>query len=174
MKVTRVKLAEKLNVSRQRVHSMIKEGLIIPDSKGLIDLQEATTTIVANRDPVRGGKRTPITSDESFSEARSRKERALADMRELETAEKKGELLNAEEVMAALAEVFIVVKERLRSIPARMANEIYYIAKSTQNEREAIAKIFEALLKDIDDTLLELSRFRPPTSRKGGVKKKVV
>lgn len=58
MKITRAELAKKLNISRQRVHTMVREGLIIPDAKGRIDLDLALTAIAANRDPVKGGKQT--------------------------------------------------------------------------------------------------------------------
>lgn len=174
MKQSKTQVAQELGVSRTRLYTMIKEGIVSPEADGTIDIILARTSMQEKLSSTHGGKRTSAIINENFSEARTRKEKALADMRELEVAEKRGDFLNAEEVKAALAETFIVIKERIRSIPARYSTEIYHIAKSMQKENEAIAKIFETLLKDIDETLLELSRFRPPTNRKGGVKKKVV
>lgn len=160
MKVTRAELAKKLQVSRQRVHSMVQEGLIVPDSKGLIDLDTAITTIAANRDPARGGKRTPIEADESFSEARTRKETALANLREIEAAEKRGELVNAREYNDLHILMIVAAKTRLRSIPITVAGEVAHLGK-TLNGRAAMSAISKLLLTAIDSALLELSQWKP-------------
>lgn len=165
MKVTRAELAKKLQVSRQRVHSMVQEGLIVPDSKGLIDLDTAITTIAANRDPARGGKRTPIEADETFSEARSRKETALANLRELEADEKRGELVSAENIRFELKNLFTVIRQNLRAIPAKTAQEVCHIARSKPGRTGEVA-VMNLLLKELDQVLLELSQWKPEATKK--------
>jgi hypothetical protein len=51
--------------------------------------------------------------DEQFVDAQRRKESALADLRELELAEKRGELLNASEVSTAIHELISTAKSKL-------------------------------------------------------------
>jgi hypothetical protein len=51
--------------------------------------------------------------DEQFVDAQRRKESALADLRELELAEKRGELLNASEVSTAIHELISAAKSKL-------------------------------------------------------------
>ena len=167
MKVSRAALAKKLQVTRQRVHTMIQEGLITPDARGLSDLDEALTAIAANRDPAKGGKQAPVVEG-TFHEHRTRKEAALARLREFEAAEKEQALVNAEDIQRELKNVFTIVRQNLRAIPAKAAGELCHIARSTPG-RQGEVQVMTLLLKEIDQVLLELSQWTPETNKKGRV-----
>ena len=153
--VTQSELARELNVSRQRVSAMVKQGLFTPNSSGKIDLDLALQRIAENRDESRGGVQPPST--ETFNEARCRKERALASLRELEASEKKGTLVDVEGVRLELARVAVTLKTRLRSVPSAVAQEVFHLALNAKTERQGVAQIFTLLQKTIDEALLELS-----------------
>lgn len=161
MKVSQSQLARELGVSRQRVSAMVREGLITPDSKGRIDLDAALVAIAANRDPARGGKQTPV--NESFHEARTRKERALATLREIEADEAAGRLVDAEEVQQAFVSMITTARTRLRAIPSKVAGELYHVGKVSKNQREGAAEIQKKLLAEVDEALQELSEYKPKT-----------
>lgn len=158
MKKTEV--AKELGVSRTRLHTMIKEGIVTPEADGSFDVSTARAEMKANLSAVHGGRRTSCIPVESFSEARTRKEKALADLREMESAVMRGELVDANELRHELATVFTVVKQSLRSIPAKVAQEVFHIALNAKEERTGVAAIFKLMLKEIDAVLTELSKYR--------------
>lgn len=168
MRVTRGELAKKLKVSRQRIHAMEKAGLIGADGYGKIDLDEAIKAIADNYDPARGGKQ-GATREGSFYEARTRKEAALANLREIEFAEKRGELVNAADMKRELARLFVSMKTRLRAIPSKNAQAIAHLKMEIKSARDLMAAIQTLLLKDIDEALEEISHWN--LSETKGVKK---
>lgn len=62
--------------------------------------------------------------DETFAEAQRRKESALADLRELELAEKRRELLNASEISTAVHELIATAKSRLLLIGDELGDRL--------------------------------------------------
>ncbi len=153
-RLTQAVYAKHRGVSRQMISKLVKDGTI-KLIHGLIDPVDADRRIADNKDLSRGGKQAPST--ETFSEARARKERALASLREIEALEKKGTLVDAESVRYELAKAFTVCKSRLRQIPPSLSGEIFHTARSAKSEREGQALIFSALQKAIDEALTELS-----------------
>lgn len=147
---------------------MIAEGLITPGAKGLIDLDAALLAIAANRDPGKGGKQTPV--EGSFYEHRTRKESALANLRELEAAEKKGSLVNAELLRLEFARLFTDVKTRVRAIAPKIAQEVAHL-KTSKSGRELTTAIEGLLRVEHDAALFQLSQWRPQSSGKNLSKK---
>lgn len=169
MKVSRAELAKKLQVTRQRIHAMEKAGLITTDEDGKIDFNEALKAIADNYDPARGGRHaTP--REGSFYEERTRKERALANLREIEFAEKRSELVNAADMKRELARLFVNLKTRLRAIPTKSAQSLAHLKMENKSPRELMATIQTLLLRDIDEALEEISHW--DLSETKGVKDK--
>lgn len=167
-KVSQSALARKLKISRQRVHSMVNEGLITPDAKGLIDFDDALQAIAENRDPGKGGKQTPV--EGTFYEHRTRKEAALARLREIEASEKEGSLVNAEELRLNLAKLFVDVKTQIRAIAPKVTQEIAHL-KISKTGRELTTAIEGLLRLEHDAALLQLSQWRPQSGGKNLSKK---
>jgi phage terminase Nu1 subunit (DNA packaging protein) len=95
--------------------------------------------------------------DEVFSperieldEAKRRKIAAEAAILEIELQSKRRAVLSREEVEQSLTHTFITLKQRLRTIPERLAPQIL-----NENDEQGVR---ELLLNEIDDALLELSQ----------------
>ncbi len=61
---------------------------------------------------------------ETFAQAQTRKERALADLREAELSEKTGRLIPAADVMARWAEAGSSIREELEGLETRVASRL--------------------------------------------------
>ena len=61
---------------------------------------------------------------ESYQDARTRLARADADKRELEVAQKRGELVDVEAVQRALESIALTLRDSLQAIGARVAGEL--------------------------------------------------
>lgn len=156
--VTQSELARELNVSRQRVSAMVKQGLFTPNSSGKIDLDLALQRITENKDESRGGKQAPVSL--TFQEARTLKETALARLRQLEADEKENLLVNVDEIRFYFADVITVTKTRLRAVPVAIAQEAAHIGR-TQPGRAGEVAIMKLMLESIDDALRELTQWQP-------------
>lgn len=92
-------------------------------------------------------------ANESFTAAQTRKERALADLRELELSVKRGELVSIGEINAWVSGMIL----RARDILTRIAPELRdRLAKETDPNR--IQQLLEA---EIHRALTQLSTFQP-------------
>lgn len=63
-----------------------------------------------------------------YNESRARREAALADMAELEVAERRGELVPVAEARADVVARFTLVRTRLLGVPARAAQRLPHLA----------------------------------------------
>ncbi|MGC4052925.1 MAG: hypothetical protein QM757_26655 [Paludibaculum sp.] len=95
---------------------------------------------------------------EKYSDAVRRKEIALADLRELELAEKRGELVSATDAALRIAEICQMVRDAMVSIPtkiaprlASMSSEREITAELRQVIRQELARISEQLKPEEDD-----------------------
>jgi len=120
----------------------------------------------------KSGKRSPLQKDENFHAARTRKEKALADLRQLEAAEKRGQLVDAEAYNRLHGEHILAAKARLRAIPSKCAQEVAAL-KLSKKGRELTAAVQKLLLREIDAALEELSKWKPKgkTTTKSKTKK---
>lgn len=63
-----------------------------------------------------------------YNESRARRESALADMAEIEVAERRGELVPVDEARADVVSRFTVVRTRLLGVPSRVAQRLPQLA----------------------------------------------
>ena len=80
-----------------------------------------------------------------FNEARARKETALADLRELELATKRKELVAASEVDAEWRSLLGAVRSGMLAVPSRVAPELVTLTDERQIEDAIQAAIHEAM-----------------------------
>ena len=164
---TQAEYARQRGISRQRVNQLVSEG-VVKLVKGLVDPLQADAAIAMSRDPTHGGKRTvdPVPSM-SLITARTLKEEALASLRRMESEEKKGNLINKDELTFALKDLFLVIRGRLLGLPAKVSGQIIHITQSNSTN-PAVARVeVEKLLKaDIYEPLKEIASWEP--KQKGG------
>ena len=143
------KYAQMRGVSRTAVQKAIKRLGIPQDAEGQIDVaaaerlwprEGATPPATAAAMPLQPGEPDSI----SFAEAKRRKELALAQLRELEVAEKEGEMLPLSQH-----------EQRLQSICERLAARVKGLGRYMGDVQRATTDIEAAeLLERISDDLL--------------------
>ena len=91
-------------------------------------------------------------ADVSANEARRRKEVALAQLREMEVAEKSGKLYQAEAVRSAVVEMNAAIREAVLRIPDKLAPTV----AATSDPREARKLLMaecKAILRNLSDEI---------------------
>lgn len=121
-------LGDGLGMSKQAAAKHVAKGM--PRNS----MEAAIEWYTRNKNPAQK-KRQPLTTgvdrqirvanDESFDQARTRKEIALADQAEMLAAERAGELIEKAKVKAELGKQFAPIREGLLNIPARLAPELH-------------------------------------------------
>jgi hypothetical protein len=150
-----------------RVSQLLKAGTITDTADGLIDWREADKALAAARDPSMALKRTGTPHPDAlvvsrpgadtdagdftarFIRARALHEEEKHKLAELKRLEEERRLVDAEEVALQWAHVGAVMREKLRTLPVRLANQL--AACETATEARAL------LAKEIDAALTALS-----------------
>lgn len=84
--------------------------------------------------------------------AAARRESAMADIAELEAAQKKGELVPIAEARADVIERFTVVKTKILGVPTRIAQRLPHLASEVVPiVEELLRESLEELAADVDD-----------------------
>jgi hypothetical protein len=114
--LTKTELASVLGVTRPRVYHLIKMGLPVR-ADGKLDRDKSIAWIASNIRP----HEKPETGEERFSDARRRKEIALANLREHELSVKRGTVVLVADVERAWCGIMSVVRQQLLGLPSRCA-----------------------------------------------------
>jgi phage terminase Nu1 subunit (DNA packaging protein) len=166
--VTKTGLAKMQGVVKGRVSQWLKEGTITETDDGYIEWSTAQKSIAASRDHSRPLTRQgtphpealvpgdlPGNDDDEddygarFVRARALHEEEKHKLAELKRRKEEGELVNAEEVAMAFANVAAIVQQKLRTIPGRVAARVR--ACATEAEVRAM------LMEEIDIALTALA-----------------
>lgn len=78
---------------------------------------------------------------EAYDAARARRESALADLAEIEVAEKRDELVPFEEAREYMIEKFTVAKTKILGVPSRLAQQLPHLAAE-------VTPVLDALLRE--------------------------
>lgn len=178
--MTQVAYAEARNVKPPRITVLKREGVVIfvdgihkGKAHKLIDVKATDKAIKESQDEARNDYRkfsdgsTPKPEDKTpkdskkeltYKEATTKEKVYKAKLAELEYNEKKGVLVNAEDVKKVWTDHVISTKTRLRSIPTKTAQEITHAIlhskkNSKKNERELIATVQGIMQQEIDEVL---------------------
>ena len=146
--------AEGRTISKAGVSDAVKARRLSRNNDGKFDLDKARAELTANTNPAQVRHRgvNGKNGDEDYRGALLRKEIALANLRELEEAEKRGRLIEATEVRAAETERATAEREALLNWPARIAPDL--AAKFGVTERD----MFMALDTAVREYLMERSQ----------------
>lgn len=155
----------KIGLKKSQISNLIKQGKIKTLANGRIDpdsiknyfenYKQSSQKIVQPSIEVDKNKlddfkeeKEEIFNRVSFAEAQTMKENYLAALRKLEYEEKKGKLLDKDEVKKAGQEVMIKVRQKLLSIPVKAAPQIQTL--------KTPAEIQDLLSNFINEALAEL------------------
>ena len=173
------------------ISKLVKQGLI-STSNGKIDPVKADKELEANLHPShrisspengkKGGQpkgvpRTPRTAaapppspgqsqdhGASFASSRAAKEFIKAKMLKNELDIQNGKLVDAEEVLFAMKDLHLEIRNGVRAIPAKATGEIMNIIAS--GKPDMATQIQSVLRRETDETLESLSKWTLPTYTK--------
>lgn len=119
------------------------DGKIDPDAA---DADWVRNTSVEQQGRGAGGGERPsalvgVSGGESYIDARARSEALRAQMMEIDLAEKRGELVSAEDIRRALADKLTATRDELLTIPERVAGKV----ASSKDPVECAAVIEQAI-----------------------------
>jgi phage terminase Nu1 subunit (DNA packaging protein) len=119
------KIADALNLSEQRVQQLVKEGLP-RESRGQYDPVKCLLWYIRYLQQAIE-KRTTPTLDDGFVGERKERMRLLsadADLREMELAEQRSQLVAIQDIDKAVADLARTVTARVMAVPPRLAPEL--------------------------------------------------
>lgn len=137
-------VAQWIDLTERRVRQLRDEGIIEEVKPGLYDLQPTVLRYIRY---ARGAGK------ETLTDERTRLTKAKREAAEMENELRRGELCKAEDTERGLKTVFLNIRSRFLSLPAKLSPEL---ASMSGNQKE----IFDALKSAIDEILTELSNFR--------------
>lgn len=152
-------LAKFLRVNTSRVHQMAREG-IIPKPRGGRANWDLMACIHAYWDYKEQSAGKPESKDADYWLEKTRLTKAQADKEELIIAEKRNELISAEEIYQRFVNCVLACRAKLLSLPTKMAYELIEI-----NNPNIIKNKLE---QTIDEALLELASQEFIDSSSGG------
>ena len=160
--VTQAEFARRLGVSRQYVNRLVRMGKLELEGKKL-DAAKSIAVLERLRDPARKRKADqeqpvdelgPDLEEEpdqpTFAEAKTMKEVYLARMARLKYEEEAGKLVPKADVESRAADIGMVVKQNLLSIPSRMMDEL-----AIESDPREINAILERELRQVLEQLAE-------------------
>lgn len=119
------KLAVFVNLTKQRVHQLVAEGL--PRKlRGKYDLDECARWYIRYLQAAIEKKAIPMDGNELVSEQtqRIRKMRLDADLKEIDLARARGQLVSIEDAEKEMTDLVLTTKARIMSVPARLAPDL--------------------------------------------------
>lgn len=119
------KVAQALNLTEQRIHQLVKEGLP-KEGRGQFDPVKCMLWYIRYLQQALAKKAVP-TPDGGFvgeREERVRLLRADADLKEIELAKERGLLVALPDIETTLTDLVLTTKARIMAIPPRLAPEL--------------------------------------------------
>jgi phage terminase Nu1 subunit (DNA packaging protein) len=151
---TIAQVAEYFQVSERAVHTWIKQGM--PGKAGRPGTQEGAFPLF-EIEAWREGRKTPrlSTSEETKSQAQARLSTIKADMLELDLREKRGELIDANEIARRWARVTTEARAILAQLPALVAKQLpaELDAKVRKKARQVASRLVEQCAEALESFL---------------------
>ena len=159
------KVANALNLTEQRVQQLVKEGMP-REGRGQYDAVKCMLWYIRYLQQALEKKSIP-TLDGGYAgerEERVRLLRADADLREMELAKERGQLISLATHESELSNLVLTTKARIMAVPPRLAPELV-----TETSRLMIQAKMEAALKDALALLAKsFNDGSPDTSKRPG------
>ncbi len=140
---TQAECALWLDISERRFRELLDEGVITRAEKGQFDPRAVVTEYVRHLRTIASG-RAGEQEQQARATADARKAAAQAEMAEMELAERKGELIPADEIGEVVAGAVQVMKTRMLGLPTKLA-KLVGARDPAQAEKVIRAEVVEAL-----------------------------
>lgn len=153
-------LAEFMGVSRSTITNLARDGILVRVSRGLYDAGESVRRYIRFQ-----RSRAPEKGTEKYSEDVALK-RAQRELREMELARMRGELVPVDIVADSIAEVYAMHSEELHALEARLAP--FFVGDHAREVlRNEIASLRANLVNGLEkhSAGLERRRGNPKTTR---------
>lgn len=177
--------AKHRGVSAMAISKLVKQGLITTKN-GKIDPVKADKELAANLHPShvksspengkKGGRpkgiHTPRTPSQpspppgqpqdhgaSFASSRAAKEFIVASLKKLDLEERRGQMINAEELKTEFAKLFVDIKTRIRAIGPKISQEIAHLKLNSKNDKTVTVDCQKIIMAECDEALKELSNW---------------
>ena len=174
--------AKHRGVSTMMVSKYVKQGLI-STKNGKIDPVKADRELEANLHPSHrisspeNGKKGGLSKGEgkprppasppgtspdagaSFASSRAAKEFITASLKKIELEEKRGQMINAEDLKAEFAKLFVDIKTRIRAIGPKISQEVAHLKLNSRNEKSVTVDVQKIIMSECDEALKELSNW---------------
>ena len=153
--------AEHRGVSHTAVQKALRQGRIRATVDGRVDVEQADRDWARNTSPMNAPRVDATMGGPAYAQARAVREQYLARLAKMDFERRSGELVRADEVRDALSQMVRNTRDRLLSIPDRMAAVLAMESDQTRVNR--------LLSDEIREALLELSRqvIRAPGDEEG-------
>jgi hypothetical protein len=160
MKGTQAEYAGHRGCSRQNVNKLVKAGRINPaiGADGLIDFDLADRLLADDLDPTRRAE----SPSGGLSEARRRRLTAQADLVEIDLQKRRGELVQAEHVVAGASKVGVAMRQALDA----SRRDRWLAARTARDEAAGLLALREIDRQLLADLARGLARCWP--SERGG------
>jgi len=156
-------LAEMLRLTPRRIQQLAREGQIPKASRGRYPLIESVRGYVDYLNELAAKARQGA---EQLVAPKLRKETALAELAELELAEKRRETIPRAETERFLVALFSHVRTRIRGVPRKAAPPAH-AAESVAEVEEIFWKHLSEALEQLSDTKIQLPDSRRSPSKPG-------
>lgn len=138
-------LSRETGVSSSTIRKLVKSGLFSYGADGKLAREEALKHIKLKRPDIRRRQAGDGAGRESYESARARRESASADIRELELAERRGELVRLADVESALGARVISARSVLLAAVERLAPRLAATSDQREVHRLLSAEVVAAL-----------------------------
>jgi phage terminase Nu1 subunit (DNA packaging protein) len=141
------RVAQALNLTESRVHQLVKEGLP-KEGRGQYDAVKCMLFYIRYLQAALEKKAVPM-PDGAFAgerEERVRLLRADADMREIELAKERSQLVTIEDVEKEMADLILTTKARVMAVAPRVAPEVVGETSRVMVQAKIEKSLKEALL----------------------------
>ncbi len=151
-------VADLLLLDIRRVQQYGKEGVFKKESHGRYDTVACVQAYIRIlRDQAKGRDPDRVKEEKALIAENRR-------LKELTRLQMEGSLVDAKEVQRELVNHITSAKARLRSVPAKVAQEITHLKMAGKSERELTAAVQGKLLTEIDSALEDVSQWKPSKS----------
>ena len=150
--VNKSELAKRVGVSVNTVDSWVRAGLPYSKRGGVYSFD-----LAAVRRWRREHRRAPVSRDCSLAEAQRRKETALAELRECDARERRGELVERAAVSREWFRLARQVRDGILNLPDRLAGVLVSTVRATPDDLAAQQAVHTAMTTELRQVLEALA-----------------
>lgn len=149
--ITQAEYARKRGMTRQAVAQAVRAGKVLLDSDGLLDEEQADRDFPPSPKTMALGARSTAVS--SYSEARARRESALASLAERDLQVQEGKLVDRALVEHEIGGILLQARTNLVSMTSRLAATLAAETNPTKVRLTLLSEIALALkvVEDLED-----------------------